>query len=398
MTAFYILASLVVIQGIIALWDGIRYWMFVRRSLAGPPSDHAPKAAVIAPVKGVDPGFRDNVRSLLGQDYPDYEVIFVTESKSDPAHGQIHSMLQEESFPWAILVDAGRASGCGQKVHNVLAALDHVSDDVEALAFVDMDVRPPTPWLRSLIAPLADADVGATTGYRWYVPASGNFCSLLRSLWNASTATMLGPHKRNFAWGGSMAIRRETLESLKLPELWAGACSDDFVLSRAVKARGLHVQFVPRCLVPSVGACSLGELLQFTRRQMLLTRVYSLGMWFLGLATHLLFAGAFYGGLGIVVYRQWLRMGVGAPEILLGGIYLLGVVKSGLRQRAVERILGDFRRDLRRHRLSYWLLYPLGNLVFVYSFLASAVGRRIKWRGIRYKLVSPSETLILGHD
>lgn len=398
LTGFYILASLVVIQGLVALLEGVRYLRFVRQSLAQPPANYTPKVAVIAPCKGIDPGFRDSVRSVLGQDYPDYEVIFVTESGSDPAHHQILGLLQEQSYPHASLIEAGPTRNRGQKVHNLLRALDQVSDDVEVLAFVDCDATPPSSWLRSLVAPLADLEVGATTGYRWYIPSPGNWCSLLRSLWNGSIATALGPHKRNFTWGGSTAIRQETFEAAGVKERWSGACTEDYPLSQAVKDHGLYVKFVPQCLIPSRGGCGLRELLQFTTRQIVITRIYSPRLWLLALMSNLLFFGAFYGGLGIMLWRLWAGLNQGLVPIFVVLVYLPGVVKSVLRQKAVELILAHDQRDLKRYRLSYWFLYPLTNLIFMYNLAVSAMSRRIQWRGIRYELVSPTETLILEQD
>jgi len=409
MMGYYILASLVIIQGLVALREGVRYWRFVSLCLGQPPADYTPKVAVLAPCKGIDPGFRAQVGSLLGQDYPDYEVIFVTESQDDAAYHQIGGRLQKESYPHASLIEAGPTRGRGQKVHNLLRALDHVSDDVEVLAFIDSDVTPPSSWLRCLVAPLSDREVGATTGYRWYIPAQGNGWSLLRSLWNASIATALGPHKRNFTWGGSTAIRRETFAAAGVRRAWSGACTEDYPLSQAVKDYGLYVKFVPQCLIPSRGGCDLRELLQFTTRQMVLTRVYSPRLWWLALLTNLLFFGAFYGGLGILL-GEWAngRMGEWEPTspilpfshspilMLVGLIYGLGVAKAVLRQKAVELILGGAtQEDLKRYRLQYYFLYPLANLIYLYNLAVSAVSRRIQWRGIHYQLVHRSETLVI---
>ena len=372
-----------------------------------------PKVVVLAPCKGIDPGFRDTVRSLLGQDYPDYEVIFVTESGSDPAYHQIEGLLQGESHPHVSLIEAGPAHGRGQKVHNLLQALDHVSDDVEVFAFVDSDATPPYGWLRSLVAPLADPEVGATTGYRWYIPARGNWCSLLRSIWNASIATALGPHKRNFTWGGSTAIRRETFEAAGVQQRWLGACTEDYPLSKAIKELGLTVRFVPQCLLPSRGGCRLGDLMQFTTRQIVLTRVYSPRLWLLVLITNLMFFGTFYGGLGITLWHLWSLVAgrwslvTDSPlatsdwplaTVFVGLVYALGVMKAVLRQKAIELILTDARAELKRYRLSYWVLYPLPNLIYLYNLAFSAVSRKIQWRGIRYELVSPTETLILNRE
>ena len=146
--------------------------------------------------------------------------------------------------------------------------------------------------------------------------------------------------------------------------------------------------------------------MQFTTRQIVLTRVYSPRLWLLVLITNLMFFGAFYGGLGILLC-VWAcgRVGVELSPILpyshtpilmlVGLIYGLGVVKSVLRQKAIELILTDAQVDLRHYRLPYWFLYPLANLIYIYNLAFSAVSRQIQWRGIRYELISPTETVIL---
>lgn len=396
MTGFYILALLAVIQGLIALVEGIRYWQYVRSSLAEPPADYLPKVAVVVPCKGPETDFRQNVLSLLGQDYPDYEIIFVTESETDSAYRQLGGILQEQSFPHAVLVTAGLAESCSQKIHNLLVGLEHVSDDAEVFVFADSDATPTSFWLRSLVAPLVDPTVGATTGYRWYIPARGNAPSLLRSLWNASIATALGPHQRNFSWGGSMAIRRKTFQAVGVSQRWANACADDYALSRAVREQGLYVRFVPACLLPSRGPCSLAELLGFTTRQMIITRVYWPALWWLALVSNLLFFAVFYGGIGILLWRWWAGLDTGIVPWIVTFIYLLGLLKSLFRQKAIELVLKEHQAELKRYRLAYWLLYPLANLIFLYNLVVSGISRVIEWRGVRYKLISPTQTWIVN--
>src|SRR3990170_1646829 len=85
LTLFFLLAGLLGVQSLIALQDGPRFLAFVRRRLGQPLADYAPPATVICPCKGLDADLEANLRALLAQDYPDYEVVFVLAAADDPA-------------------------------------------------------------------------------------------------------------------------------------------------------------------------------------------------------------------------------------------------------------------------------------------------------------------------
>src|SRR5437870_1718912 len=102
----------------------------------------------------------------------------------------------------------------------------------------------------------------------------------MRSVWNASIASALGPNTTsNFCWGGSMAIRRDVFDAVDMREKWLGTLSDDFAVTRAMNAAGLPIVFVPRALTASVEDCSLSKAVEFTNRQMKITRVYAMPLW-----------------------------------------------------------------------------------------------------------------------
>src|SRR5438874_9822946 len=205
-------------------------------------------------------------------------------------------------------VVAGRAVECGQKVHNLRAAVAVCDTSSEVFVFVDTDARPRADWLRSLVAPLADRAAGAATGYRWFLPVSGGLASHLRSVWNASIASALGADvRRNFCWGGSTAIRRATFEKLNMRERWRGAASDDYALTRALREEGLPIRFAPACLTASPEDCSFGALLEFTTRQLKITRVYAPNLWRIVLASNALFL---YNALAAAFSRRIVWRGI----------------------------------------------------------------------------------------
>src|SRR5947209_4634999 len=194
MPLFYILAALVVLQGVVSLRAGVRCLAFFRRELGARRTLFMPSASVVVPCRGLDQGLSANLTALFRQHYPDYELIFVSDRADDPALAiaeELSRVFAGESVARARFVAAGRATESGQKVHNLRAAVAECDPKSEVFVFVDTDARPRADWLRSLVAPLADSSVGAATGYRWFLPVRGGLASQLRSVRNASVTSPL---------------------------------------------------------------------------------------------------------------------------------------------------------------------------------------------------------------
>lgn len=400
MWIFYIFASLLIAQGLISLMGGKRYLDYVRRETSRSLPDFTPLASVIAPCRGLDQGLRDNLAALFLQDYPSYEIVFVTDRRDDPALIVIEDVRKEFEARQGITsraVIAGEAAESGQKVHNLRAAVNECDGASEVFVFVDTDARPDADWLRSLIGPLSDEQVGAATGYRWFIPVRGGLSSHLRAVWNASIASALGANvASNFCWGGATAIRRATFERLDMQERWRGTLSDDFALTRALHDAKLPIHFVPNCLTASHEDCTFSELLEFTTRQLKITRVYAPHLWKIVLYTNLFFVVIFYGGLALSFARVALGLSFIAPLLIIALVYALGTGKANLRWRAVKLALARHRAQLREGFFAHHFLWPLASALYLYNALAAAFSRRINWRGITYELKSPTETVIIA--
>jgi ceramide glucosyltransferase len=290
---------------------------------------------------------------------------------------------------------AGEHNGRSEKVNNLLCALETVADDSQVLVFVDSDTRVAEHWLGSLVAPLVDERNAATTGYRWYLPERGGFFAAMLSAWNGSVATSLGDHKRNFAWGGSTAILKETFERLKVRDAWANALSDDYALTNALQKNGQQIKFVPRCLTVSVADATLRSLLEFTTRQVIITRVYNQRLWWVGMISQTLFNAGFFGGLIFAA----MQMATAKPSLLmfslLAIIYLLGSAKGVLRLLAAREMLPQAKSEITSLWWIYCLLWVLVSPLYLFNFIQSATTRRILWRGVLYEMRSPEETIVI---
>jgi ceramide glucosyltransferase len=402
MLAFYILAALVVLQSLLSLRGGLRYLSFFKRELEAPRALYMPFASVFVPCRGMDQGLRLNLLALFRQHYPAYELVFVSDRAEDPAleiARQLSRELEGETVARSRFVVAGPATDSGQKVHNLRAALKEVDASSEVFVFVDTDARARADWLRALVAPLADEGAGAATGYRWFLPARGGLASQLRSVWNASIASALGPNVRgNFCWGGSTAVRAETFKGLNMSERWRGTVSDDYALTRALQEARLPIRFVPACLTASVDDCTTAELFEFTTRQLKITRVYSPKLWAFVLVSNLLFVAVFFGGLALAGVRAAAGLPFVWPLVVVSVVFLLGLWKAFFRLRAVALVLEEHHGRLRRGVWAHLLLWPLAGALFLYNAVAAGLSRRIVWRGIGYELKSPTETEIIRPD
>src|ERR1044072_1637120 len=214
MIFFYFFAAIVIWLGILSLRGGLSFAAYVRREVSRPLTDFTPFASVIAPCRGLEAGLSENLTALFEQDYPAYEIIFVTDRADDPSLNVIEKAIDTKDDRRVVsrVVIAGEAVDCGQKVHNLSVAVREVDPRSEILVFVDTDARPQSDWLRRLVETLHDDSGGAASGYRWFIPSDGGLASHLRSVWNASIASALGERSdKNFCWGGSTAIPGTTL-------------------------------------------------------------------------------------------------------------------------------------------------------------------------------------------
>src|SRR4029077_1773406 len=120
---------IVIWLGILSLRSGFDFAAYVRRETARPLPDFTPFVSVIAPGRGLEDGLRENLSALFRQDYPGYEIVFVTDRADDLSLSVIEDVRTIETSSGRVssrVVLAGDAVGCGQKVHNLRVAVSSV--------------------------------------------------------------------------------------------------------------------------------------------------------------------------------------------------------------------------------------------------------------------------------
>jgi len=359
------------------------------------------QVVLIVPCKGLDSDFQKNISSFFAQDYANYRLWFVVADQSDPAYSELcklkDNLSQNSKARQIQILVAGPAKSCSQKIHNLLYCYNRISDDVDILAFADSDISVRTDWLSHLVWPLHQSKTGASTGYRWFVPKNKNLAGLALSAINAKVAQLLGNTRFNQAWGGSMAIRSETFRRLGLEQIWPKTLSDDLSLGPAVKKAGLKVSFVPACLVASYQSITWRELFEFARRQFLITRVYAPGTWWFGLLSCFTSVLGLWATAAVAIYAaaakdKNLLLFAAVPIVF----FVSQLTQAILRQKMASKLLEKDWPQLKSACIADILAFWAWSILLLFFIISSAFGNKLCWRGICYKLRSPTDIIILG--
>jgi ceramide glucosyltransferase len=395
-TLFDILATVQIAAGLFLLWQGIQWLAYVQRRLKTDPGFYAPRTAVICPCRGMEPGLERNLVALCEFDHQNYEVFFVLASESDHAHSIVKRAVASSKGK-AHIVIAGKPENCSEKVNNLRVAVEQLPPEFEVLVFADSDGRPGKSWLHHLVAPLSDSRIGATTTMRWYVPNDNGLPTAFLAAWNASVVTLLGAHDKNFCWGGGTAIRRVLFEQIGMLDVWQHAFSDDYSLTMMIEQSRHQIIFLPECLTPSYVSTDFAGLLEFTGRQVRVTRVYRTQMWARAFATHFLYCLTLVLGAILALELTIASRPAFHVTTLLSLPLLLAAIRGAIRVIGVTEALPSLRSEIMGQSWIYIVLTVFVPFLFLINFLSSLLGHRIRWRGIEYELISPEQTRILSY-
>jgi Glycosyltransferase like family 2 len=381
-----VIDALFVAWGVIAVSSTVSAWRYTWGLPLSEIPGSTPPVAIIVAVKNASEVSRAFFGRLRHQAYPDYRIIAAVESEEDPAFAMVTEETKRPGAPLRRVV-AGQCERTGQKVWNLLAALDAIEDRDEIVAFVDADTLPAPDWLSRLVAALVNTGRDAVTGYRWIVPADNRVSSAIVAAANASVVTVPRlPSIINHCWGGTMAMRRTTLESIDIRRYWAGAISDDAQMTRAFKQAGYPVYSPRQSLLLSPVAMSWREALSFGRRQYRILWLHSRDLWALAAL------GTFFPIAAAIAALSMALQGSAVAIVLIGVSLVLGEVRYHCRRRIVSALWGEARAagPPMYWRVERWLrpLWWSFHALCVFSALGS---RHIRWAGIDYRVHGPQD-------
>src|SRR5437762_2330136 len=127
-SANLLLGLVAVVAVISTLWSmACLFWVTRRRrDLA----EFTPPVTILKPLKGIDEGLEENLRSFFQLDYPVFQLIFGVADADDPAIEVVQKLLREFPDRDAQLVVGNPAFGLNPKVENLAAIDRHRKYDV----------------------------------------------------------------------------------------------------------------------------------------------------------------------------------------------------------------------------------------------------------------------------
>ena len=399
-TLLFTIAILTLISAFIPLYMTQQFKKYVDARIGKESSDYTPMVSVIIPCKGTDLEFEQNILAFLSQDYPRYEILFVTATLGDPARSELEKILSSTAVRPAVrLLTAGIHPSRGQKLTNLLKGIESTSPDSEVLVFWDADIRVHSAYLRYLIAPLANPKVGATSGFPWYLPVTGNVGSILRSIWGGGALPILANQRRNFASGASNAIRRTVFAQGEVAKAMNRSISDTFAITNSVRRLGLLIEFVPDCLAVTPDKSTLLETLKWTNRQTIISRVYSHSFWRMVLVSYSMSNIALLLGLCLLFAGSFSQDSLlFLPAALILSLVPLEILNAAILLPIVQKMIPSQAAQLRRLRWKYYLLTPFASILIMINSLFSLTTNEIEWRGIRYRLIDSEHVEVLSSD
>ena len=364
------------------------------------PDEQCVRALVVLSLRGSDPFLRDCISALATQDYPNFDIRIVIDRVSDPAWQTVQVALSDLGVSNAQVepLEVRRVS-CSLKCSSVLQAVSNLGETYGFVALLDADTVPHPSWLRELAGALEDDSIGAATGNRWYFPAQITLGSTVRYVWNAAAVVQM--YIYGIAWGGTLAVKTELLQTAGLCDRWGRAFCEDTMIASALKPLGKRVAFVPALMMVNRESCTLRGFEEWVRRQLLTVRLYH-SSWPAvaghGLVTSLaLGAAVLMGATGAVLGQwSWLWMSL-AGFLFYQAAMIMGLLVIECSVRRIVRARGE---------VTGWLT-PFGlvmcgaailftQLLYPRSLFAALRLRAVTWRGARYEIDGPWQVRLVA--
>jgi ceramide glucosyltransferase len=337
-----------------------------------------PPVSILKPIRGLDRETYENYASFCAQDYPEFEIIFCVSDESEPAIPVIEKVIRDFPKRSIRVLVGSEPLGVSDKVNKMCRMVREARYDV--LLVSDSDVRVEPAFLRDVVAPFANLQVGGVTClYKGLT--DGSLAADIEALGNSAdfapgvlVARLMGD--LDFMLGAVMATTKERLAEIGGFEGLVDHLSDDYELGNRIAANGYRVELSRHPVSIVYPHQNLTDTFRHQLRWNLTIRCSRPG-----------------GHLGLLFTQglPWALLAAAiAPSAKIGVGYLAGyaILRTAMAWKAG---VSGMRDTLVRRKL--WML-PLRDAFAFIVWVLSFFPQRIHWRGqefyIRDKRLVPA--------
>jgi ceramide glucosyltransferase len=370
-TAVLVLALLPFIYYLLSLFCVVGYFLGVRKASAA-KMPFMPAASIVKPVRGLDYEAYENFASFCRLDYPEYELVFAV---SDGDH-QVCAVIEKlrADFPACSirLITEIPCLGTNDKVNNLCQLVQNAKYDFIVMS--DSDVRVEPDYLKEVIAPFADPEVGAVTAFYKSLSA-GNLASNLSALgmyMDSSPAALVAKKiegKIRFAFGWTMATSKRHLAEIGGWKEMANFHSDDFEFGKRIARCGHRVELMAKPVSMVFPKETIAEYFSRELRWSIgLRSVRPLAYWGL----------AFTHGLPWALLAAAAAVSIGSMPTAFSYLATYLILRVGITWTTGKWGIGD----LQLAKL-LWLI-PVRDAISFVIWITGFFSDKILWRGMNY--------------
>lgn len=209
---------------------------------AGVNAETSAPVSVLKPLHGAEPGLLENLRGFCTQDHAHYEIVFGVRDPDDAAIAVVRRLQRDyPGLPITLVIDP-QVHGANLKVSNLINLLAHARH--ERLVLADSDIRVAPDYLARVTAPLDDPRTGIVTclyhGLGGDAPVQ-RLGSLFIDDWFAPSVRLAYAFgSTRFAFGATIAFRRDALDAIGGFDALKDTLADDFWLGERTRQLGMN--------------------------------------------------------------------------------------------------------------------------------------------------------------
>jgi ceramide glucosyltransferase len=358
---------------VMCLYCMARYFLGLR-NVAARNDSVAPPASILKPVRGLDRDAYENFTSFCRLDYPEYELVFAVADPADAVIPVIEKLRRDYPNVQIRLITGVEQIGENNKVNNLCRLVKEAR--YELLVMSDSDVRVEPDYLREVVAPFADKNVGAVTAF--YRCAGGGTLAAdldMLGMYADSVPSALVAREIEgevkFAFGWTMATTKTQLAEIGGWEAMVDHHSDDFELGNRIARLGRRVELMRKSVWMVFPQESLKDFLSHELR------------WSIGLRN---VRPAAYVGMIFTHGLPWALMAAFAAASAqwtgLAIAYLAGYLILRLSMAWTAGVWGLGDRAIFK---KLWLI-PLRDAIQAAVWFAAFFSSKVKWRGLEYRV------------